>query len=134
MVYVIYSFCSLAPLKWTPECFLVIFFCRPRVNYFLFKISLNRKCSGVITGFLSCLAEYLCNWFCKCFSISVYIPLDYSGKGTKSFDTLTGDQELEVRMATYGPEIDQSQRAKSVGCPCTNVYNCSFPRITPTKI
>ena len=36
------------------------------------------------------------------------ISLDYSGKGTKSFDTLTGDQELEVRTATYGPEIDQS--------------------------
>ena len=25
-----------------------------------------------------------------------------------------GDQELEVRTATYGPEIDQSQHAKSV--------------------
>ena len=30
------------------------------------------------------------------------------------FDILTGDQELEVCMATYGPEIDQSQQAKSV--------------------
>ena len=30
----------------------------------------------------------------------------YSGKGTKSFDVSTGDQELEVRTATYGPEID----------------------------
>ena len=25
----------------------------------------------------------------------------YSGKGTKSFDVLTGDQEPEVRTATY---------------------------------
>ena len=41
------------------------------------------------------------------------MSLDYSGKGTKSFDILTGDQELEVCMATYGPEIDQSQHAKS---------------------
>ena len=40
--------------------------------------------------------------------------LDYSGKGTKSFDVWTGDQELEVRTATYRPEIDQSQHAKSV--------------------
>ena len=35
-------------------------------------------------------------------------------KGTKSYDVLNGDQELEVRRATYGPEIDQSQHAKSV--------------------
>ena len=59
------------------------------------------QCSGVITDSLSCLAEHLCNWFCKCFSIittAVYISLDYSGKGTKSFGVLTGDQELEVRM------------------------------------
>ena len=33
--------------------------------------------------------------------------VDYSGKRTKSFDVLTRDQELEVRTATYGPEIDQ---------------------------
>ena len=26
----------------------------------------------------------------------------------ESFDILTGDQELEVHMGTYGPEIDQS--------------------------
>ena len=32
----------------------------------------------------------------------------------KSFDILTSDQELKVRTATYGPEIDQSQHAKSV--------------------
>ena len=60
------------------------FFCRhivdTRVNYFLFKITL------------------------------MYIPLDYYGKGTKSFDILTGDQELEVCMDTYGPEIDQSHQ------------------------
>ena len=30
------------------------------------------------------------------------------------FDVLTSDQELEVCMATYGPEVDQSQHAKSV--------------------
>ena len=29
----------------------------------------------------------------------------------ESFDVLTGDQELEVPTATYGPEIDQSQQA-----------------------
>ena len=64
----------------------------------------------------------------------IYISLDYSGKGTKSFDVLTGDQELEVRTATYGPEIDQSQRAKSVSRPCTKVYYCTFLRMTPAKI
>ena len=32
----------------------------------------------------------------------------------KSFDVLTGDQELEVRTATHGPETDQSRHAKSV--------------------
>ena len=31
-----------------------------------------------------------------------------------SFAVLTSDQELEVRTATYGPEIDQSLHAKSV--------------------
>ena len=36
------------------------------------------------------------------------------GKRTKSFDVFTSDLELEVRTATYGVEIDQSQRAKSV--------------------
>ena len=39
---------------------------------------------------------------------------DYSGKRTKSFYVVTCDQEPEVRTATYGPEIDQSQHAKSV--------------------
>ena len=41
--------------------------------------------------------------------------VDYSGKGTKSYDVLTtGDQELEVRAATYGPEIDQSVTAREI--------------------
>ena len=31
----------------------------------------------------------------------------------KSFDVLTSKQELEVLMATYGLEIDQSQHTKS---------------------
>ena len=30
------------------------------------------------------------------------------------FDILTSDQELEVCLATYGPQIDQSQHMKSV--------------------
>ena len=46
----------------------------------------------------------------------LYGFVDYSGKGMKSFDVLTGDQskELEVRTVTYmyGPEIDQSQHTK----------------------
>ena len=41
--------------------------------------------------------------------------VDYCGKGTKLFDVLTGDQELEIHTATYRPEIDQSRHAKSVG-------------------
>ena len=32
---------------------------------------------------------------------------DYSGKTRKSFDVLTSDQQLEVHMATHGPEIDK---------------------------
>ena len=40
--------------------------------------------------------------------------VDYFGKETKSFDVLSGYQELEVRTTSYGPEIDQSQRTKSV--------------------
>ena len=32
----------------------------------------------------------------------------------QSFDVLTSDQGLEVHMATYAPEIDQSQHMKSV--------------------
>ena len=36
------------------------------------------------------------------------------GKERNHFDVLTGDQELEVRTATYGPEVDQSKHAKSV--------------------
>ena len=42
----------------------------------------------------------------------LYGFVDYSsGKRVKSFEVLTGDQELEVRKATYGLEIDQSQIA-----------------------
>ena len=44
----------------------------------------------------------------------LYGFVDYSQKGTKSFDVVTGDQELVVRTATYRPEIGQSQHAKSV--------------------
>ena len=36
------------------------------------------------------------------------------GKEKEQFDVLTGDRELEVRTATFGPGIDQSQHAKSV--------------------
>ena len=39
---------------------------------------------------------------------------DFVSYLTKSFDVLTGDQKLEVRTASYGPEIDQSQHVKSV--------------------
>ena len=42
------------------------------------------------------------------------MAFDSSEKRTKPFDVLTGDQELEVRTGTYGPEIDQSQQAKLV--------------------
>ena len=44
----------------------------------------------------------------------LYGLVDYCGKGTKLFDVLSGDQELEVHTAAYGSEIDQSQHAKSV--------------------
>ena len=40
--------------------------------------------------------------------------VDYSGKRSKEFDVLTGDQELEFHTATYGCEIEQLQHAKSV--------------------
>ena len=82
-------------------------------------------------------SRYTCYMFSYCF---IYIPLtsrvrgpygkwteqtmlircllygfvDYSGKGTKSFDVLTGDRELKVRTATYQPGIGQSQHAKFV--------------------
>ena len=46
----------------------------------------------------------------------------YSGKGTESFDVLKGDQELDVRTTTYGPETDQSQHAKSVN----NIIKCGI--------
>ena len=41
----------------------------------------------------------------------------------KLFDVLTDDQELEVRTATYGPEIDQSQHRKSVSHIHIIIYN-----------
>ena len=44
----------------------------------------------------------------------LYGFVDYSEKRTKLFDILTSDQGLKVRTATYGPEIDQSQHAKSI--------------------
>ena len=47
----------------------------------------------------------------ECF---LYGFVDYSGTGKKSSDVLTGDQELRVRTAINGPEIDHSQHAKSV--------------------
>ena len=63
----------------------------------------------------------------------LYGFVHYSRKRTKYFDVLTGDQELEVRTATYGPEITQSQHAKSVShiimhyillyCDCLK-YSC----------
>ena len=41
-----------------------------------------------------------------------------------------GDRELEVRTATYGPGIDQSQHAKSVShiiiCSNNNIYNNTY--------
>ena len=40
----------------------------------------------------------------------LYGFVDYSGKETKSFDVLTGDQKLEI----YKPKIDQSQHVISV--------------------
>ena len=42
----------------------------------------------------------------------LYGFVEYSGKETKSLNVLTGDQELEDHMATYGPEIDESQHVK----------------------
>ena len=47
-------------------------------------------------------------------------------KGTKSFHVLTGDQELEVRTATCGPEIDQLQHAKPVSHMITKLINAPF--------
>ena len=45
----------------------------------------------------------------------LYGFVDYSGKGTKKLTcSVTGYGEVEVRMATYGPGVDQSQDAKSV--------------------
>ena len=47
--------------------------------------------------------------------------VDNSGKRTKPFEVLVGDQELLVRTATYGPEIDQSQHVKSVSHKITDL-------------
>ena len=44
----------------------------------------------------------------------LYGFVDNSGRRRKSFEVLTGDQELEVSTATYRPEIEQSEHAKSV--------------------
>ena len=44
----------------------------------------------------------------------LYGFVDYFSKRTKSFDVWTSDQELEVRTATNGLEIDQAQHTKSV--------------------
>ena len=40
------------------------------------------------------------------------------------FRFLKGDRELEVRTATYGPGIDQSQHAKSVSHVINGIINC----------
>ena len=45
---------------------------------------------------------------------------------SKTFDVLTSDQELEVRTATYGPEIDQSQHAKAISHIITKLVNAPF--------
>ena len=44
----------------------------------------------------------------------LYGFVNYYRKGTKLFDILTDDKELEVRKVAYGLEIDQSQHPKSV--------------------
>ena len=40
--------------------------------------------------------------------------VDYFGKGTRLFYVLVGNRDQEIRMATYGPGINQSQHARSV--------------------
>ena len=47
----------------------------------------------------------------------------------KSFDNLTGDQELEVHTATYGREIDQSHHAKSISHINYRINSCSLKLI-----
>ena len=42
------------------------------------------------------------------FHCLLYGFVDNSGKGTNLFEVLTDDCELEVRTATYGPEVNQS--------------------------
>ena len=47
----------------------------------------------------------------------------------KSFDNLTGDQELEVHTVTYGREIDQSHHAKSISHINYDINSCSLKLI-----
>ena len=42
---------------------------------------------------------------------------------------LNGDRELEVRTATYGPGIDQSQRAKTVSHSTSGLHRKQVGRI-----
>ena len=62
----------------------------------------------------------------------LYVFVDYSRKGTKSFNILTGDQQLhlEVCTASYGPEVDQSQHMKSV----SHNYNKAYLYSTSTLL
>ena len=48
------------------------------------------------------------------------------GKEMQSFGSLTSDQELEICMATYRPEIDQSQCVKSVNHIVQGTLCCSY--------
>ena len=58
MVQVTYSFCSLAPLKWAPECFLVIFFRRHSCKLSSFLSGAVFRCY-IKTDSLSCfMAEH----------------------------------------------------------------------------
>ena len=59
----------------------------------------------------------------------LYGFVDYYRKGTKSFDVLAGNQELEVRTATNRPEIEQSRHAKSV----SHIINCITVHVLVTS-
>ena len=50
----------------------------------------------------------------------LYGFVDQSGKGTKSFDVLTGDQEQDVSMDSSGPAMDQSNNPKALLTPYPN--------------
>ena len=52
----------------------------------------------------------------------LYGFVDYSGKRTKPFDVLISDQELEVRTATYGPEILRPVTAHEISQPYKILY------------